>query len=99
MPAEYVDSNASPGRRMLQDSFVGRREAAMVRMAVRSVRRADAALGRVPLPAADPADEERVKQILASSRLVAWIEAALDVPSRAWQSSVLRRWTQPSIDE
>jgi hypothetical protein len=61
-------------------------------------RRLDRAMGRIPLPPPDPADDERVKTVLKSSRLVMWIDAAIDLPARAWQSSAVRRWLQPTID-
>lgn len=85
-------------RRLLVDSAVCRAVAAGYRKAIDGARRVDAALGRVPLPPPDPNDEARAKSVLASSRLVRWIDAALDVPGRAWQSSTLRRWMQPSVD-
>jgi hypothetical protein len=90
---------------MFADSVVGRAVAIMFgrarrggRTALNAARRVDSALGRVPLPDPDPADEERVKTLLASSRLVMWIDSALEIPGRAWRSSAVRRWTQPSLD-
>src|SRR3954447_9167737 len=79
---------------MIADSAIGR----IARAIFRGIRRADQSLGHLPLPKPDPGDEERVQQVLASSRLLIWIDAALDIPPRAWRSSALRRWMQPSID-
>ena len=102
---EPPEPHATFRQRVTADSVVWRAVAGACRQAFRGgqrvadlVRRVDAALGRVPLPGPDPADEARVKNLIASSRLVRWIDAALDVPPRAWQSSVVRRWMQPTID-
>ena len=43
----------------------------------------------------DPAEEARVKEVLDSSRFVRWLDAAIDVPPRAWRSSALRGWLEP----
>jgi hypothetical protein len=86
---------------MVADSLVGRAAVLVWRQAgavFRGIRRIDAALGHIPLPKPDPDDEQRVQRVLASSRLVTWVDAALDVPPRAWRSSAVRRWAQPSID-
>lgn len=86
-------------RRVLADSLVYRLVAGTGRAVVDGVRRFDAALGRVPLPPPDPADELRAKRVLTSSRLVAWIDRALDVPERAWESSAVRRALKPTLDQ
>lgn len=57
--------------------------------------RVDTAAGRARSSPPDPADEARVKQVLASSRLVRWIDAAIDVPPRAWRTSRVRAWLEP----
>ena len=58
--------------------------------------RVDAAAGRARLAPPDPADEARVREVLAGSRLVRAIDAAIDAVPRAWQSSALRRWIEPN---
>jgi hypothetical protein len=64
-----------------------------------AVRRVDAVLTRSTPPRSDADDERRVKAVLVQSRLVRWIDAALDVPPRAWASSAVRRRLQPVHDE
>jgi hypothetical protein len=54
-------------------------------------------IGHVLIPPPDPADEERAKAVLASSRIVGWIDRALDIPGEAWRSSKVRRLLAPSI--
>ena len=102
---EQVDSPSTLTGRMTADSLVWRSLAVAIRWIARGSRavlaqgrRLDAAMGRLPLPRPDPADEERAKGVLEASRLVAWIDKTLDVPGRAWASSTVRRWLQPSID-
>jgi hypothetical protein len=59
--------------------------------------RIDAAAGRARKSPPDPADEARVRQVLASSRLVRTIDAAIDVPPRAWRSSFVRAALEPTF--
>jgi hypothetical protein len=59
------------------------------------VQRFDAAAGRARMAPVDPADEARVREVLAGSRIVRAIDAAIDVPPRAWRSSALRAWVEP----
>lgn len=73
-------------------------ESAVFRAIAGGARRFDAAFGRLALPPPDPADELRAKRLLTSSRLFAWIDRALDAPGQAWQSSIVRRLLQPTID-
>ncbi|MBZ5559465.1 MAG: hypothetical protein LAO77_19510 [Acidobacteriia bacterium] len=72
----------------------GRFRAACGRL-VLLARRIDAAAGDVRMAPPDPADEARVREVLAGSRLVRAIDAAIDVPPRAWRSSSLRAWLDP----
>ena len=66
---------------------------------VRAFQRVDAAMTRPGPPRSDADDEQRVKAVLVQSRLVRSIDAALDVPPRAWASSAVRRRLQPVLDE
>lgn len=61
--------------------------------------RIDVAAGDARMTPPDPADEERVRSVLASSRLVRAIDAAIDVPPRAWKSSALRARLEPIARE
>jgi len=54
-------------------------------------------MNQVLLPPPDPADEERAKAVLRSSRIVVWIDRALDIPGEAWKSSTVRRMLTPTI--
>ena len=69
------------------------------RAVIAQAQRVEAAVGGARPPKPDPHDEQRVKAVLAQSRLVQWIDAALDVPPRAWRSSAVRRVVEPTLDE
>lgn len=49
------------------------------------------------IPPPDPADEQRAKAIVASSRIVQWLDRLIDVPGHAWETSRLRRLLQPTM--
>jgi hypothetical protein len=83
--------------RVLSESVVYRMVTEAGRTIAGGARRLDRALGRVPLPPPDPDDEARARKVIASSRIVGWIDRALDIPGRAWRSSMLRRILRPSI--
>lgn len=92
-------------RRVAEGSLVWRGLAAIGRaghwaatFAITLVRHADAAFARARTARPDD-DEPRVKAVLLESRLVRWIDAALDVPDRAWASSAVRRWLAPLVAE
>lgn len=72
-----------------------RRFGTATRQAAGLAQRVDEAAGRARATPADPADEARVREVLAGSRLVRAIDAAIDVPPRAWRSSALRSWLEP----
>ena len=59
--------------------------------------RVDAAKARAARTIAD--EERRVRAVLAQSRLVKAVDAAIDVPQRAWASSAARRWAEPIAAE
>lgn len=59
----------------------------------------DEAAGRARVTPPDPADEARVKEVLGNSRLVRLIDRAIDVPPRAWKSSAVRAWLEPTARE
>jgi hypothetical protein len=89
-------------RSVLETSVLYRAVAAALRLVGGATRRAagmaqrvDAAAGRARSTPVDPADEARVREVLAHSRLVRAIDAAIDVPPRAWRSSALRAWLAP----
>ncbi|MBI3494350.1 MAG: hypothetical protein HY047_21595 [Acidobacteria bacterium] len=52
-----------------------------------------------PDPAPRRDDDARVTEVLENSRLLRWIDAAIDVPPRAWKSSALRRYVEPIARE
>ena len=92
-------------RRVARDSLVwrglaaaGRIVRAAVTFAATLLRRTDAAFARARAVRPDD-DETRVKAVLIESRLVQWVDAALDVPERAWASSAARRWLAPIVGE
>ncbi|MBI3402918.1 MAG: hypothetical protein HY048_16000 [Acidobacteria bacterium] len=69
------------------------------RQVATQVQRVDAAAGRARSTPIDPDEEARVRDVLAGSRLVRLIDAAIDVPPRAWRSSALRGWLEPTARE
>lgn len=52
---------------------------------------------RAVIPPPDPFDEQRAKQIVGSSRIVAWLDRAIDVPGHAWETSRVRRLLLPTL--
>jgi len=78
---------------------IGRAGVGAVRLAIALVQRTDAAFSRARAAKPDADDETRVKAVLAESRLVKWVDAAIDVPQRAWASSAVRRWLEPIVGE
>lgn len=92
--------------RVLANSVVYRAVAGMLSLFRQGVQhlgmlaqRIDAAAGRARRAPIDADDEARVREVLAGSRLVRAIDAAIDVPPRAWRSSALRAWLQPKARE
>jgi hypothetical protein len=87
---------------MLEESVVYRAVAwlwSQLRSAVQRTagltQRIDAAAGRARMAAPDPADEARVREVLAGSRIVRLIDAAIDALPRAWRSSRVHAWFEP----
>lgn len=77
---------------------LGRAGVGAIHFAAASVGRIDAAFARAGASRPDP-DDSRVKAVLVESRLVKWVDAALEVPHRAWASSSARRWLEPIADD
>lgn len=76
---------------------IGRVVAGAVQFVIAVAGRMDAAFARARASRPDVDDDTRVKAVLVGSRLVKWVDAALDVPQRAWASSVARHWIEPIV--
>lgn len=77
----------------------GRNVLGVFTFAITLVRYTDAAFARARAAGPDVDDETRVKAVLVESRLVRWVDRALDVPQRAWASSAARRWLAPVVSD